>query len=166
MASYLKKFTKFISSPSHQRTRTILIVLLIALAIPLTIAAVQKQQTLNQHAASCLPRPSCLDANPACLIPEPAGGWCPTPITPLPTAVPSIFPRITCVPKPKCLDSTPRCLVAEPKDGWCAVNPTPTIMDCPKVTTPAKNPYSGQCLNFSSPCRVPLGWTKVTSCVK
>jgi peptidoglycan hydrolase-like protein with peptidoglycan-binding domain len=26
----------------------------------------------------CLPRPACLDATPRCLIPEPAGGWCPS----------------------------------------------------------------------------------------
>lgn len=26
---------------------------------------------------SCRPRPACLDARPACLMPEPEGGWCP-----------------------------------------------------------------------------------------
>ncbi len=25
---------------------------------------------------TCVPRPSCLDANPRCLLPEPIGGWC------------------------------------------------------------------------------------------
>ena len=25
----------------------------------------------------CLPRPACLEAEPRCLLPEPAGGWCP-----------------------------------------------------------------------------------------
>lgn len=28
--------------------------------------------------ASCLPRPSCLDSKPRCLLPEPADGWCPS----------------------------------------------------------------------------------------
>lgn len=28
-------------------------------------------------AASCMPRPACLDATPRCLLPEPAEGWCP-----------------------------------------------------------------------------------------
>lgn len=27
---------------------------------------------------SCLPRPSCLDSTPRCLLPEPVGGWCPS----------------------------------------------------------------------------------------
>lgn len=28
---------------------------------------------------TCQPRPACLDSNPRCLPPEPAGGWCPAP---------------------------------------------------------------------------------------
>lgn len=28
---------------------------------------------------TCRPRPTCLDSNPRCMLPEPAGGWCPTP---------------------------------------------------------------------------------------
>lgn len=31
----------------------------------------------TQPAKGCLPRPVCLDATPRCLLPEPAGGWCP-----------------------------------------------------------------------------------------
>ncbi len=37
----------------------------------------------------CLPRPTCLDTVPRCLVPEPVGGWCPTstpPVIPTPTA--------------------------------------------------------------------------------
>lgn len=33
---------------------------------------------------TCMPRPACLDANPRCLIPEPASGWCPVKPTPTP----------------------------------------------------------------------------------
>lgn len=36
--------------------------------------------------------------------------------------------------------------------------------NCPQVTTPAKNPATGECQDFSTPCDVPEGWEKVESC--
>lgn len=39
-------------------------------------------------ASSCTPRPSCLDARPRCLMPEPVGGWCIPSPTPTPSASP------------------------------------------------------------------------------
>lgn len=46
--------------------------------------------------ATCTVRPSCLDTVPACLVPVPVGGWCPTPtpsasatLTATPTATPN-----------------------------------------------------------------------------
>ena len=35
---------------------------------------------------------------------------------------------------------------------------------CIQVITPAKNPTTGECREFPTPCDVPAGWTKVTSC--
>lgn len=37
---------------------------------------------------ACAPRPACLDTQPQCLIPEPAGGWCPVP-TPTSPPIPT-----------------------------------------------------------------------------
>ena len=65
---------------------------------------------------TCQPRPGCLDSTPRCLIPEPPGGWCPSP-EPTPTPTP------TCQPRPACLDTTPACLIPEPPGGWCSRPP-------------------------------------------
>ncbi len=35
----------------------------------------------------CTPRPGCLDTVPACKMPEPSEGWCPSNITPTPTPI-------------------------------------------------------------------------------
>jgi tetratricopeptide (TPR) repeat protein len=35
---------------------------------------------------------------------------------------------------------------------------------CIQVITPAKNPQTGECKEFSTPCEVPKGWTKVRKC--
>jgi len=35
---------------------------------------------------------------------------------------------------------------------------------CVQVITPAKNPVTGECKEFPSPCDVPSGWIKVNSC--
>ena len=35
---------------------------------------------------------------------------------------------------------------------------------CIQVITPAINPLNGKCLEFPTPCDVPMGWKKVTSC--
>ncbi len=43
---------------------------------------------------TCSPKPSCLDATPQCLIPEPAGGWCPAP-TPTSAPTPTTIPQPT-----------------------------------------------------------------------
>ncbi len=63
-----KRFFDFVGNPSHSRTISILVVLTIALAIPLTVQIAQKQQELRQRAAStCNPiGPFCTDiTNPA-----------------------------------------------------------------------------------------------------
>ena len=59
----------------------VLSVLVFALAI--TIIIMQQTQNTQQYAAKmCIDRPTCLDAKPyACVIPEPAQGWCPKPAT-------------------------------------------------------------------------------------
>jgi len=35
---------------------------------------------------------------------------------------------------------------------------------CAQVITPAKNPQTGECREFPTPCHVPSGWIKVKSC--
>lgn len=46
--------------------------------------------------------------------------------------------------------------------------PTPTVAptpkDCLQVMTPAVDPATGVCDEFSSACEVPSGWTIVPSC--
>lgn len=314
MKDFFKNLTKLVSSPSHARTRTLLVVLLIVAAIPLTVTLSQRQQNLRQNAAGCIVRPACLDANPPCRIMQPADGWCavspslgkldwstkyvslkaegaslmidnkkylvninnldlhssptylrpedgtyyttleamwkennvdmrmymyfkykpggfwklydlrtydgkangdwlyflpvdqfgqeiqnsigdkyiseniyfsnnkepaqgsilrfnkitlaafldlnPTPTSPTPS------PKPSCMPRPACLNAKPPCQVAQPASGWCptTTTPTPTSIACPQVVTPARNPYSRQCMNFASPCAVPKGWVKVASC--
>lgn len=51
---------------------------------------------------TCIPRPACLDANPACQVMPPYNGvWCSASPTPKPT----------CVPRPACLDANPPCRI-------------------------------------------------------
>ncbi|MFH1175215.1 MAG: hypothetical protein V1698_00650, partial [bacterium] len=35
---------------------------------------------------------------------------------------------------------------------------------CIQVITPAKNPRTGECKNFPTPCDIPAGWMKVANC--
>ena len=35
---------------------------------------------------------------------------------------------------------------------------------CAQVITPAKNPATGECKEFATPCEVPIGWNTVDSC--
>lgn len=35
---------------------------------------------------------------------------------------------------------------------------------CIQVITPAKNPKTGECQEFPTPCDVPEGWDKVSGC--
>lgn len=164
MKKALKKF-----SSKHPKLLPTVIILIIALAIPFTVIISQKQQELRQHAAGCLPRPACLDSKPSCLLPQPAEGWCPATPSPItsfsPRPSPSASPRPSCRPRPACLNTYPRCLLAEPREGWCPpiTSPNPTNRACAQVITPARNPYSGQCLNFPTSC-IPNGWMKVASC--
>jgi len=43
-------------------------------------------------------------------------------------------------------------------------SPSPKLEVCAQVITPAKNPLTGECKDFSNPCSVPSGWEKVSSC--
>lgn len=36
--------------------------------------------------------------------------------------------------------------------------------NCIQVIQPAKNPATGECKDFSTPCDVPKGWVKAESC--
>lgn len=47
---------------------------------------------------TCAPMPPCVNANPRCLIPEPAGGWCPATPTPFGAPTPTPFVYISPIP--------------------------------------------------------------------
>ena len=51
MGNLLKKALEFISTSSHSRTVSIVVILVIAAAIPLTVITSQKQQEIRQRAA-------------------------------------------------------------------------------------------------------------------
>jgi hypothetical protein len=131
---------------------------------------------------TCIPRPGCLDARPACTIPEPAEGWCPA-TTPVVTVAP------TCIPRPACLDASPPCLIklapgatlcpgpttrptiaptCIPRPS-CMNDPIPcapdlpdgaTLCPAPTVTSTGPRPTSPTC-NGGTAC--PSGWTCNTS---
>jgi hypothetical protein len=69
---------------------------------------------------TCVARPACLDAQPRCLIAEPAEGWCPV-----------ATPKGTCLPRPACLDTKPACAIAEPAEGWCPATNTGMVACSP-----------------------------------
>ncbi len=54
--------------------------------------------------------------------------------------------------------------------GTCELVPTPAPSQnpgdvvCIQVVTPAKDPKTGACKEFATPCDVPAGWEKVNSC--
>jgi hypothetical protein len=41
---------------------------------------------------------------------------------------------------------------------------TKEVGACLQVITPAYNPVTGECREFSTPCSVPRGWIKVAAC--
>ena len=52
MHNPLKRFIEFIKTPGHSRTISVVVILIIAAAVPLTVLVAQKQQELRQHAVS------------------------------------------------------------------------------------------------------------------
>ena len=65
MENSLKRFREFISAPSHTRTISALVILIIAAAVPLTVLVAQRQQEIRQHAAGpfCAGSMICTSAN-------------------------------------------------------------------------------------------------------
>ncbi len=66
---------------------------------------------------TCTPRPACLDAQPRCLLPEPAGGFCPTTATVIPTPTATVAPTPTQVPTATPLPTIPPEPTATPVPG-------------------------------------------------
>lgn len=60
-----------------------------------------------------------------------------------------------------CSVTSPQCSKQIP---FAIVSPTPTPKSCPQVVTYARNPLTGECQQFLSPCRIPLNWEIVSSC--
>jgi len=48
--------------------------------------------------------------------------------------------------------------------GICKIPSCSRPSVCIQVITPAKNPTTGECKEFPTPCDVPTGWVKVNSC--
>lgn len=73
-------------------------------------------------------------------------------IVPTSSATPSLLPS----PKP-----SPSLLISSPRPKF-----SPPIEDnvCITIITPAKNPATGECREFPTPCDVPEGWEKVDQC--
>ena len=90
---------------------------------------VMETPTKIHYAATptCVPRPACLDARPACKIAE----------------LSSYCPRPTCIPRPACLDAQPACKIAE-SSNYCPPTPRPTPRCIPR---PA-------CLKGQPGCRI------------
>ncbi len=97
---------------------------------------------------SCIPRPACLDANPACMIKMPEG-------TVLCSPLPSSIPLASCRPRPACLDASPQCRMKETSD-MCPRSPvpSPTIFYDPRPTpTPVpQGCYYQQIQCVRAPC--------------
>jgi len=118
----------------------------------------------------CIPRPSCVDNPPYCLLPEPIGGWCkitPTPRLCLQVFTPArnkltgeckLFPTSclpdgwvadrSCVPSPTTVTRiTPTCVPPPPcvfSEPYCAIAP-PEGGWCPTTTTYKKCPTPPPC---------------------
>ncbi len=73
----------------------------------------------------------------------------------------------SCQPRPACLDAHTEagpCKLSEPAGGWCNPTSTPESRVCIQVITPARNLKTRVCKQFSTPCDVPEGWGRVSSC--
>jgi len=79
MDNPVKRFREFILAPSHSRTISAVVILIIAAAIPLTVLVAQKQQEVRQHAATTCSSTTCSGhAYYACTStnPAPSGTCC------------------------------------------------------------------------------------------
>jgi hypothetical protein len=61
---------------------------------------------------TCIPRPSCLDANPACMMKIPEGGY--------------FCPKPTCIPRPDCMDG-----IKDANGNVVYCDPRPGVVYCP-----------------------------------
>ena len=62
-------------------------------------------------------------------------------------------------PLPRCPGLKSKCV-----RGECVIPHCPSPIICIQVITPAKNPLTGECQEFPTPCDVPEGWEKVDKC--
>lgn len=65
-------------------------------------------------------------------------------------------------PLPRCLttiDTSSKCV-----EGKCIIPVCDKPEVCIQIITPAKNPETGECRNFRTPCDVPAGWEKTAAC--
>jgi hypothetical protein len=65
-------------------------------------------------------------------------------------------------PLPRCLTTT--ATASKCVDGKCIIPVCDKPEVCIQVITPARNPKTGECRNFSTPCDVPAGWEKTAAC--
>jgi len=62
-------------------------------------------------------------------------------------------------PLPRCPGFLSKCV-----DNKCLIPRCKSPVNCIQVITPAKNPNTGACKDFPTPCDVPEGWIKVNAC--
>ena len=84
---------------------------------------------------TCTPRPSCLDATPACQIPEPEDGWCP--VSPTPQSCAQVITHARNRNTGQCRRFPSACL----PEGWradrsCTITPTVSITPIACATPP------------------------------
>ncbi len=232
MGNPLRKFLDFMSASGYKRTLSVLSLLIVAAAVPLTVYIAQQRQEIRQRAAG-LPYPYPLTAS----ITGPNSAAVGQPLTYSANVYGgqslSIYvtrgdnAQFTCSsPAQSVTDTSGRywCRLAEihnatsgtasftpPDAGFykvvvdgyanpdakftansyteCSGNPFPltTVQQaqwsncgngnitlivtarkpgtvCAQVITPARNPQTGECKQFNTPCDVPPGWEKVPSC--
>ena len=148
MANPLAGFREFISAPGHKRTIGVLVILIIAAAVPLTVLVAQKQQETRQRAATSVITCS---SNAVCsstcsttiysvgdaLCKAATGGvlnyCCPVGAsTPAPTQSPS--PSPTCQPVPCCYFTRPQCQLPYALERYCPIATIPPSY-CPGGST-------------------------------
>ncbi len=77
---------------SSSRKIGLVLFITVLVSIPVTLTLINSRQGSQEYsAAKCITRPACLDATPACQLPEPADGWCPASVRTL-SATPTVSP--------------------------------------------------------------------------
>jgi len=96
---------------SSSRKIGLVLFLIVLVSIPVTLTLINTRQGSQEYSAEkCITRPACLDANPACQLPSPANGWCPSTVQEIsPTPIESTPVILTPTPTPVLQGSVQEC---------------------------------------------------------